>query len=151
MTDSYLMENLELEMKRLGLNDHSLAIKAGLKKDVIRDVLRGKTKQPAADKILAIANVLGRTAPELIHTRLVDAAVRSVSAHPSEQRATDVEERVAVRNLAPRVGDPINDIDEAALVGFFRRLTKTGKATLFGRIGIDELPSLKEQPIRKAQ
>ena len=57
---------LKQEMKRAGFNDYSLAIASGLKEDVIRDIMRGKSKSPAAERVEAIARVLGRTSSQLL-------------------------------------------------------------------------------------
>jgi transcriptional regulator with XRE-family HTH domain len=143
----YLLRRL---MAAKGLKQADIVRATGENKQTVNKLYLGKTQM--TDRwAKMLAPLLGVTAVELKDLEGGYATRPSVAAHPSKEGAADVEERVAVRNLAPSVGDPIDDIDEAALVGFFRRLTKTGKATLFGRIGIDELPSLQEQPIRKAQ
>lgn len=61
-----LAEILTSEMARLGYNDYSLAMAAGLKADVIRDIKRGKSKSPAAARVDAIARVLHRTPGQLL-------------------------------------------------------------------------------------
>lgn len=68
MVDTPLIRNLKAEMERLGFNENSLAIAAGLKKDAIRDIFRGKSASPRSDRLDAVASVLGRTVAELIGT-----------------------------------------------------------------------------------
>lgn len=45
-------------MAARGLNPYSTAAKAGLQEDTVRDILRGKTKDPGASKILKLARAL---------------------------------------------------------------------------------------------
>lgn len=68
MKRTVLAENLAREMARAGYNEYSLALAAGLKADAIRDVMRGKTQQPNAARLDAIARVLNRTTGQLLGT-----------------------------------------------------------------------------------
>lgn len=58
MTESHLARVLRVEMALRGLNPQSLARAAGLKRDVVRDILRGQSENPRASTIDALARVL---------------------------------------------------------------------------------------------
>lgn len=45
-------------MEAKGLNPHSTAVGSGLGEDAVRDILRGKAKDPGASKVLALAKLL---------------------------------------------------------------------------------------------
>jgi transcriptional regulator with XRE-family HTH domain len=66
MSDSHLSTILKREMDRLGLNPHSLALAAGLGKDAVRDVLRGKSDSPRGKTIQALSAYLGIPVLELL-------------------------------------------------------------------------------------
>lgn len=71
--------------------------------------------------------------------------------HLPQQAAAAVEAGVPVRGGSPKPGDPIQDDDEAALIGLWRRLSIVKKATIFDYLGFDELPSLREQAALRRQ
>jgi transcriptional regulator with XRE-family HTH domain len=66
MPDSQLSIILKREMDRLGLNPHSLALAAGLGKDAVRDVLRGKSDSPRGKTIHALSAYLGIPVSEML-------------------------------------------------------------------------------------
>lgn len=100
--ETLLAQNLLREMDRSGQSRHSLALAAGLKPDVIRDILRGKTRFPSADKLAAISRVLNLTPDQLLGNDPI----------PSEAGATDLKQR----------GQLVNDPAELTLLAFWRGL-----------------------------
>ena len=58
MGDTHLVRVLKLAMDQRGLNPSSLARAAGLKKDAVRNIFRGKSGMPRASTLKAIADVL---------------------------------------------------------------------------------------------
>ena len=59
MSRAQLIVVLDREMRPRGLNPHSLAKAAGLHKDAIRDLYRGKIDSLGPHKLRAIARYLG--------------------------------------------------------------------------------------------
>jgi transcriptional regulator with XRE-family HTH domain len=53
-------------MEEKGLNPHSTASRARLPEDTVRDIVRGKTKDPGASKLLRIARVLDTSIEALL-------------------------------------------------------------------------------------
>ncbi|WP_051013739.1 S24 family peptidase [Pararhodospirillum photometricum] len=62
---STMPERLGELMKKKGLKQKALALKAGLNETAIRDILVGKSKNPTAKTISAIVAVLGEEASEI--------------------------------------------------------------------------------------
>lgn len=58
MAASYISQVLLAEMARAGLNQRSLAAAAGLHRDAVRNILRGKSVSPRAKTIKALAAAL---------------------------------------------------------------------------------------------
>lgn len=56
--ESVLASRLRERMEALGLNPFSVAKKAGVGQDTVRDILRGRVKQPSADRLAKLAQVL---------------------------------------------------------------------------------------------
>lgn len=69
-----------------------------------------------------------------------------IAAHamPAEELASGRKQRIVIPKLDPAPGDPIHDLDEAALLGMWRRLSIVKKATLFAHLGSDDMPSLRK-------
>jgi transcriptional regulator with XRE-family HTH domain len=72
MSEPRLSVILKREMERLGLNPHSLALAAGLHKDAVRNVMRGKSDSPRGKTIQAIASYLGVSVAYLLGQEPVD-------------------------------------------------------------------------------
>jgi len=53
-----LAERVQALIASKGLNPHSTAARAGLQEDTVRDILRGKVKDPGASKLWKLAQVL---------------------------------------------------------------------------------------------
>ena len=60
-----LSSKLKALMAAKGLNPFSTADRANLTEDTVRDIVRGKTKDPGAKKLLAVAKVLDTSIEEL--------------------------------------------------------------------------------------
>lgn len=61
-----LAERLRRRIKAAGLNNYSAARKAGLGDDFVRDILRGKVRDPGALGLAQLAQALGCTMGELV-------------------------------------------------------------------------------------
>lgn len=61
-----LKANLEHRRSQLGLSEIGLAKRAGLPRDAVRDIFRGKSKGPSAFRVKAIAEALNCTIDELL-------------------------------------------------------------------------------------
>lgn len=53
-------------MEELGLNPYSAAKNSGLQEDTVRDIIRGKVKDPGASKLLRLAKTLGTSVESLL-------------------------------------------------------------------------------------
>ncbi len=51
-------ERVKTRMEKLGLNQHSAALLSSLPQDYIRDILRGRNRNPSASKLRALARTL---------------------------------------------------------------------------------------------
>jgi transcriptional regulator with XRE-family HTH domain len=60
-----------------------------------------------------------------------------------QEPPSHVEQGVVVGESDPAPGDRLNDPDELALIGMWRKLTRTKRAALFAYLGADDMPSLK--------
>ena len=66
MTMTPLARRIKERMEKLGLNQRSAALKAGLKEDAIRNVLRGRSQSPRGKTLSAIAEALNWSIEELL-------------------------------------------------------------------------------------
>ncbi|KDE20693.1 transcriptional regulator [Acetobacter aceti 1023] len=66
MTRSPVADELERRMAQLGLSQKALARKAGVGDTYVRDILKGKSRNPGGEKLECIAAVLGCTARDLL-------------------------------------------------------------------------------------
>ncbi|GCD55183.1 LexA family transcriptional regulator [Acetobacter pasteurianus] len=66
MTRSPVADELERRMAHLGLSQKALARKAGVGDTYVRDILKGKSRNPGGEKLECIAAVLGCTARDLL-------------------------------------------------------------------------------------
>lgn len=66
MTDTFIAKELKRRMDEAGFKQKSLAIAADLNDTYVRDILKGKSKNPEASKLLRIAQVLGCTSDDLL-------------------------------------------------------------------------------------
>lgn len=64
---SVIQEQLKLRMESKSLSPASLEKKAGLKRGVIGNILRGSSKSPTSDTLVAIANILGCSIDDLLN------------------------------------------------------------------------------------
>ena len=56
---TFRVDRLKARMSAAGLNQHSLAVKARLHEDRVRNILRGRSRNPRADTVEALADALG--------------------------------------------------------------------------------------------
>lgn len=115
--ESPLQRNIKAELERTGLTAHSLAMAAELNLTAIRDILRGKSRNPQYDTMVAIARVLGR--------------------QPADLTADTLPPLRAEGTAADGPGDVIKDdieADEVALLTFWRRLSRADKSRMIREI-----------------
>ena len=63
---AFRVDRLKSRMSAVGLNQRSLAVAAGLHEDRVRNILRGRSRNPRADTVDALAVVLGVPATWLL-------------------------------------------------------------------------------------
>lgn len=63
---TFRVDRLKARMSAVGLNQRSLAVAAGLHEDRVRNILRGRSRNPRADTVDALAIVLGVPATWLL-------------------------------------------------------------------------------------
>ena len=63
---TFRVDRLKARMSAVGLNQRSLAVEAGLHEDRVRNILRGRSRNPRADTVDALAMVLGVSATWLL-------------------------------------------------------------------------------------
>ncbi|MFT8953764.1 MAG: LexA family transcriptional regulator [Gluconobacter sp.] len=66
MTDSFIARELRRRMDAKGFKQKALAIKADLNETYVRDILKGKSKNPEASKLARIAAALGCSSDDLL-------------------------------------------------------------------------------------
>ena len=64
---SVLSDNLKRKMRELGWKAKPLSREAGLNDYVVHNILRGSSKKPSADKVDALARVLGVSSAYLLY------------------------------------------------------------------------------------
>jgi len=64
--DSVLQKKIKTYLESTGSSIAALERKAGLKTNVVRNVLRGQSKKPTAERLQALATVMGCTVQELL-------------------------------------------------------------------------------------
>lgn len=113
-----------------GIRPAEFARRVGVSKQQIHKLL-GRKNQTAV-WALRLAPHLGIPWTDLVESKT------------SSEVAPDIESRVTVGKSAPLVGEPLNDLDELALIGMWRKLSFTKKAALFAYLGADDMPSLRK-------
>lgn len=63
---TFRVDRLKAHMSAIGLNQRSLAVTAGLHEDRVRNILRGRSRNPRADTVDALAMALGVPATWLL-------------------------------------------------------------------------------------
>lgn len=140
------MEPWPVRMKRLraatGLSQAKVARHFGIAPVSVAQWETGRSK-PMLDRIPALASLYRVSIAELCGSD-IPIPVLSFSSERSSDTASNVENRVAVRQDSPTRSETIDDLDELALLDFWRDLSITKKAALFGYLGADEMPSLRK-------
>ena len=102
---SPLARGLFFKMRDASLTMTALAARAGVRPDFIRDILRGKSKNPGYDGLEKIAKVLGCEVKDLRDQGI-----------PGDE---------------PKQGQFVDQPDELALLAFYRSLDFEGKKAAF--------------------
>lgn len=79
-----LAERLKIRMQSCGLNPYSTARKAGLGASYVRDIIRGKVKDPGVDRLRRLAEALDMSLADLAGSEIEEAA----ALQPSSRAAT---------------------------------------------------------------
>lgn len=95
-------------MREASIGQKALAARAGLNETYVRDLLRGRSRNPKADHLAKLAAALNCRVEDLIDP--------------------------GGTGRAPQVGDRIDDPDEAALISFWRSLTAEGRERFLGAL-----------------
>lgn len=111
-----LPENLRFLMDLRGVNQKSLALQCGYSHTYVRDILVGRNLNPAANKLITIAKVLG-----VPLTALTDMTIDELKV-----RATSLVEEMP--------GEAVQDASESALLRFWRLLDDGAKRRLLADI-----------------
>jgi len=106
---SPLARGLFFRMRDAGLTMTALAARAGVRADFIRDILRGKSKNPGYEGLEKIAKALGCEVQDIRDQGI-----------PGDE---------------PKKGQFVNQPDELALLGFYRSLDFEGKKAAFRAMG----------------
>ena len=144
MPPSELLRRIEERLAAMPMSERRAVTLAGVGADFIRD-LRRRGYSPKAEKLARLARVL-----EVPLSFLTDAVTQDGGHSPPgvvelvEQPAPTIEHRVTVGENPPRPGDPIQDLDEAALIGEWRKMSLIKKATLLDFLGFTEMPSMQK-------
>lgn len=88
-------------MQAVGIGQKALALKAGLNETYVRDILRGKSRNPKHAHLAAIANALDCSILDLVD--------------PGRSNGT------------PQIGEVIQSADEVTVLRLWRYLTDAGK------------------------
>jgi len=99
---------LQAEMDKRGLNQHSLALEAGLKPDAVRDILRGRSQSPRGATIKKLAAYLGMSVGQLLGVDGVTTGDRGLSLPTGGGKTTSYAETI-VRAVQP--SREINELD----------------------------------------
>ena len=112
---TFRVDRLKARMSVIGLNQRSLAVAAGLHEDRVRNILRGRSRNPRADTVDALAIVLGVPATWLLGQS--DAAIPPL---PSWIPGKGVDAMATVPELNVRAGRDVSadDQDRIADWGF---------------------------------
>ena len=88
VAQSHIAQAIYRRMQKAGLSQRELALKAGLNEAYVRDVLRGKSKNPRHNGLVAIASVLNCSILDLIDPTLAKKPVAdSEVVYKPEERA----------------------------------------------------------------
>jgi len=66
MADTFIAQELRRRMEERGFKQKALAIAADLNETYVRDILKGKSKNPEASKLARLAEALGCTSDQLL-------------------------------------------------------------------------------------
>lgn len=97
MLDTIIQREIRWRMEAAGQNQKSLARAAQLNETAIRDILKGRSKNPRVDTLKAIATVLDCTVNDLIG----DAELRGENQRLREQLATVEAQLSAIKTARP--------------------------------------------------
>jgi transcriptional regulator with XRE-family HTH domain len=136
---SHLRAQLEERMRKHGLNQRSLALRAGLNATAVRDILKGKSKTPLYSTIQRLATALGCTPEDLMTPRQLDAVRNIERSLAGARQAVDAEvrkvlEQVGLPGELAVIGGGTERVTlapiERLLVEYFRRITPAQRYAL---------------------
>ncbi|WP_367159933.1 helix-turn-helix transcriptional regulator [Kozakia baliensis] len=122
MTESGVAAELRRRMEDSGYNQKSLALAASLNETYVRDILKGKSKNPEAGRLQRIANVLGCSVDDLMQ-RSSYAAIDNM-----KDSSTFLEGEVVQETLHSR--------QERVLLAIWRKLSIDQRDRLIGLLEV---------------
>jgi phage repressor protein C with HTH and peptisase S24 domain len=116
MKATQLLREIDRRAEVLGLSDIALAKKAGLGRDAVRDIRRGKTVSPSYDVVSKLAKALGCSVADLTGERT--ARRTAAAADPNVVTISELDVHVAAGQAsADDVGQLMAAHEQAAVVG----------------------------------
>lgn len=107
---TFRVDRLKARMSAAGLNQRSLAVAAGLHEDRVRNILRGRSRNPRADTIDALAMALGVPATWLLgQTDTAAPPISTVNVGGSDRSVATIPE-LDVRASGDTLADDHNKI-----------------------------------------
>lgn len=96
---SKLVNNIEKRMKRMGLTQKALALKAGLNETAVRDILKGRSKDPQLSTLRALSRILLCSVEELYTNKKSAPYGVSDRAPGNDDEADDTSDTLFVEEL----------------------------------------------------
>jgi transcriptional regulator with XRE-family HTH domain len=87
MAETMIRDELRRRMVAMGYNQKSLARAAQLNETAVRDILKGRSRNPRVDTLQAIAEVLGCTVNDLIGGTGLQAEIEDLKARVARLEA----------------------------------------------------------------
>lgn len=160
-----LLYEIDRRASPLGLTDRALSLKAGLGADFVRNIRRGKTRDPGSANLKRIADLLGCTVDQLLGTKPGDQAAppppaaSDVGLSPGELSSVAVARGIALPPLAlmPRdlpvygtaagADDGVFELNTGEAIDWLRRPPGLqGLKDIFGIYVVDESMAPRFEP-----
>ena len=124
-------DNLARLMDQQGLNHEQLATKLGISRPAVSQWLDGTT-HPKGARLAELATAL-------------DASVQALFANDAlgNETTATVEQSAVIGHKRPAVGDPIQDLNEAALINLWRSLSFIKRAAMLERLSFTDIPDIE--------
>jgi transcriptional regulator with XRE-family HTH domain len=125
-----LARRLQRRLDALETNAEAASLKAGMGRDVIRNVFEGRSYSPKGTTIAKLAKALKTTPQWLLNEDGPETPEISFFEQDSPELTAAIEGSITVGEGVPKVGDPIKTPSEAILLGLWRPLAGDKKFEL---------------------